>query len=259
MKKLLFCLLALFILSFLSPVLAQSASDGADGLIPEKDGIYNVSGRPDLKVRVFVHHPKAKPSPTPQPSLICNQADPDSLAVIPAAGWKLPSNWNYQLNLSSVPASVGSSNLTAFAQTAFSAWSTASGNKVTFVRGDNTSTNRKGLDGKNIVAWGRTSGSALAVTYTWYYTATNVVAEVDTIMNVKFPWSWSGNNDGCAVSNSYDAQNILTHELGHWMGLDDVYDVSYGENTMFGYGSKGEIKKDTLTTGDVVGVLAIYP
>jgi len=45
---------------------------------------------------------------------------------------------------------------------------------------------------------------------------------------------------------------------GHWFGLDDVYDTSYRDATMYGYGSKWEVKKTTLTTGDKAGTFAIY-
>ena len=60
--------------------------------------------------------------------------------------------------------------------------------------------------------------------------------------------------------NAYDAQEILTHELGHWMGLGDMYDAANYQNaTMYGYGSKAEVKKDTLSTGDISGIGVIYP
>jgi hypothetical protein len=42
------------------------------------------------------------------------------------------------------------------------------------------------------------------------------------------------------------------------MGLKDHYTADYADNTMYGYGSLGETKKDTLTTGDINGVLAKY-
>ena len=51
---------------------------------------------------------------------------------------------------------------------------------------------------------------------------------------------------------------LLTHELGHSMGLNDEYDTTYVDNTMFGYGSMTETKKDTLTTGDIIGVKSLY-
>ena len=77
-------------------------------------------------------------------------------------------------------------------------------------------------------------------------------------MNSRYKWSLS-NQDACADNKTYDAKNIMTHELGHWMGLDDMYNVgTHGDATMYGYGSLGEIKKNTLTTGDQIGVSNIY-
>lgn len=258
MKNKIISILSLGII--ISLVLSFNIVLAKDELIPEKEGVYDVPGHPNMKVRVFVYNPKEqKRSSPPAPSLICGLPDQDSSSVVDSTGWHLPSNWTYQLNLSSVPASVGSSNLATISSLAFANWQNASNGGVNFIRSSDTSVSRKGLDGKNIVAWGRTSGSALGVTYTWYYPSTGLVAETDTILNNKFPWSWSGNNGGCADSNSYDAQNILIHELGHWMGLDDEYTLNFTDNTMYGYGSKGEIKKDTLTLGDIAGISLIYP
>lgn len=239
------------------PVLAQQSNPDQD--IPERDGVYNVPNHPNLKVRVFVHGPR--PEPSSSPSLICSLSDPDSSAKVNPTGWHLPGNWTYQLNRGSVPSSVGGTNLETIANNAFTGWSNASAGKVTFTRGADTTVSQKGLDGKNIIAWGRTSGTALAVTYTWYYPSTGLVAEEDTIMNKKFPWSWTPYNSSnlCADSSSYDAQDILTHETGHWMGLDDEYSTDFVNNTMYGYGAKGEVKKDTLTSGDTSGISAIYP
>jgi hypothetical protein len=111
-----------------------------------------------------------------------------------------------------------------------------------------------------VVTWGRTSGTALGVTYTWYNPSTGEVAEVDTVLNSKFAWSWTPfSTDACVNSATYDAQNILTHEVGHWMGLNDEYTADFANNTMYGYGSKAEIKKDTLTSGDSMGLRVIYP
>lgn len=249
------------LVSALTPVFAQNPKNSDDDETPERDGTYDVPGRPGLKVRVFVHNPKLA-KPTDSLSLICNLPDPDSIATVSPAGWRLPAGvWTYLLNTSSVPASVGSANLPNISADAFGRWSTATSGKVVFSRGPNTTIDRKGLDGKNIIAWGRTSGTALGVTYIWYYPATGLAAEMDTIMNKKFSWSWTPYaTDACVNSSTYDAQDILTHELGHWIGLNDMYDgASFQHATMYGYGAKGEIKKDTLTTGDAAGVAAIYP
>lgn len=255
MKKVLASLLVLPVIASFFAGAAFAKTDSGD--IPEVDGIYNDPGHPGLKVRVFVY--RERPNQSVNSSLACSLSDPNSSATDAPTGWKLSSNWTYNLNPSSVPSSVGSANLSTFANIALSGWSTPSG--VTFARGADTGVTRQAYDGQNIIAWGRTSGSALAVTYTRYYSATGQVVDTDTIMNKKFAWSWTDQSAHplCADSGTYDAQDILTHELGHWMGLDDHYTSDYVDNTMYGYGSKGEVKKDTLTTGDVNGIKAIYP
>lgn len=242
------------------------AKQSQDEVLPETDGIYEVKGHPELKLRVFVY--KARPEPSPVlGSPVCGLDDPLSDAKDAPAGWTLPSSWTYSLNPSSVPTSVGGNNFAAIASKAFSAWTGALSGKanapIIQKSTTDTSATRAVRDGQNIIAWGRTSGSALAITYTWYNTTTKKAVEIDTIMNQKFPWAWSdpntwGSNPTCAFANAYDAQDILTHELGHTFGLTDHYTSAYTNNTMYGYGSKQETKKDTLTNGDVSGVQALY-
>lgn len=257
MKKISAILFSLFFVLIIS---ANVFAQNSNATIPEKNGDYPDPSHPGLRVRVFVHEPKpSKPSPTQSPVLVCSLPDPDSSAVVPPAGWKLPSTWTYTLNTGSVPSSVGSGNLTTIAGNAFTQWTSAVGGKVAISKtSSNTTVNRAKYDRQNIVAWGRTQGTALAVTYTWYNTS-SIAVETDTIFNQKFKWYWNAADNTCTDANSYDAQDILSHEIGHWMGLDDTYSSLYLDNTMYGYGSKGEVKKNTLTTGDAQGVQAIYP
>jgi len=158
-----------------------------------------------------------------------------------------------------VPSTI-SPNLGTIINNSFAVWENAlpTGSGVTLAYDGPTSANRAVYDRQNIIAWGRTSGSALGVTYIWYQNG--IAIELDTIMNEKFSWGWANQstNPLCAYSNVYDAQNILTHELGHWFGLNDHYTADYVNNTMYGYGSKGEVKKDTLTAGDIAGINLIY-
>jgi len=223
--------------------------------IPEIDGIYTDPDYPDIKVRVFVH--KEKPARSINSTLVCSP-DPESDAVVHPAGWKLPQTWTYSLNLSSAPASVNGASLPTIAKNGFDDWISASGKSVSFSRNADTLIDRQANDFKNIIAWGRTSGNALAVTYIRYYPDTGRVVDIDTIMNKKFAWKWANSNT-CADPGAYDAENILTHEQGHWLGLDDEYNAGlYGNATMYGYGAKGEVKKTTLTKGDKVGASQIY-
>ncbi|MEK7497903.1 MAG: matrixin family metalloprotease [Patescibacteria group bacterium] len=240
----------IFFFFLLFSIFTSSVSAALAQELPEKSGVYNVPGNPKLKLWVFAHD-RGKPAPTP-PAATCT--DNDSASVVGPTGWRLPpGSWGYRLNTASVPSSVGSANIAAVTTTAFDRWSTASTNAVTFSNIGATSTDRANLDGQNIIAWGRTQGTALGVTYTWYDRATGLAIETDTIMNKKFSWSLN-----ICSPNSYDAQDILTHELGHWMGLNDEYDSIYVDNTMYGYGSKGEVKKSTPATGDIFGIQNIY-
>ncbi len=56
-----------------------------------------------------------------------------------------------------------------------------------------------------------------------------------------------------------DIQNIGTHEIGHFMGLSDLYSAGDSEKTMYGYGSAGETKKRTLDSDDELGLSYLYP
>jgi len=229
--------------------------------IPQVNGTYDVPGHPNLKVRVFVHYPKVKETKPLQ----CSVDDPTSGPVVDLAGWYLqPGKWNYYVNTGSAPSSIGPDNFLDLAKSSFATWQNTevgTAGKVSLNYVNSTSISRKALDGKNIVTFGSAPGSALGITYIWYYQSTGlaVAVETDTIMNKKFAWSWTSySKTACPNLATYDAQNILTHELGHWVGLDDHYTSAYADNTMYGYGAKGEIKKDTLTTGDIDGVAKIY-
>lgn len=253
-KKVFVFFLSLILISFFANI--SLAKDNTQDL-PEVDGTYDVPGQPHLKLKVIVHKGKpVKPSPTPAPT--CNVSDPDSLAQDATTGWHLPSNWTYSLSMNSAPTGVRF-NLPLIAQNSFTVWSTNTGGLVNFTQGADTSITKAAFDGKNIIAWNKITPSALAVTYTWFYVTSGLVVENDTIMNKIYLWSWTPYSlNACVEPNSFDAEDILTHEIGHWMGLNDAYDISFADNTMYGYGNSGEIKKDTLTTGDIAGLKKIY-
>ena len=96
------------------------------------------------------------------------------------------------------------------------------------------------------------SGGILAQTTYWYYTTSKHVIECDMVYNTYYAWSTSG------AAGYYDVQNIGTHEFGHFLVLNDLYDSDATEQTMYGYGAKGETKKRTLASGDIYGIKYIY-
>lgn len=68
-------------------------------------------------------------------------------------------------------------------------------------------------------------------------------------------YDWSAENAG--VSGKMDFDNIAIHELGHSVGMGDLYN-SCVEETMYGYSATGETKKRDLNIGDIQGINALY-
>ena len=109
------------------------------------------------------------------------------------------------------------------------------------------------LDGENSVSWGTTPSNAIAVTYYWYTRRGKKLVEFDMVLSKALPWSAAG------AANTYDVQNITTHEAGHTLVLLDLYNYADSKLTMYGYGALGETNKRDLGLGDMLGVEKIYP
>jgi hypothetical protein len=107
-------------------------------------------------------------------------------------------------------------------------------------------------DNANIVDFGALGQGALAVNSTWY-TSSNKIVEVDLRLN-KVDYKWT-NVTGL---NMYQVRNVIAHELGHQIGLDDLGNP-HQDLTMFGQIGKGELNKVTLGRGDLRGANTIAP
>jgi hypothetical protein len=163
---------------------------------------------------------------------------------------------------------------------AFATWDNASG-PLGYLYGGQTDSTAGVQDYKNVVSWGDTSQypNAIAVTIVWYkYNRFNKeIVEVDTLMNSTLAWSYTGPNvshdlstsaapdvdrytdpTNTGVADTYDIQDIMTHEAGHWIMLGDLYSSRDSLLTMYGYGAAGELTKDTLGYGDELGVERVY-
>lgn len=93
---------------------------------------------------------------------------------------------------------------------------------------------------------------AIAVTIVWYNRFTKSLLEWDQVYDdVSYGWSAAGE------AGKMDFDNIATHELGHAIGLADLYNACT-EETMYGYATEGETKKRTLNAGDIAGTNALY-
>lgn len=144
----------------------------------------------------------------------------------------------------------------------------ASGGLI-FVDGGTTSAAPGQQDGRNVIGWGWLPLGAIAQTTVYYYPTSGRIVEADMTLNSRYSWAYTPPTT-CAVSSiycnpgpagpagAYDLRNIVTHEAGHMMMLDDLYGWTNRGLTMYGYGRPNQRSKDSLGTGDKLGVRAIY-
>lgn len=103
-------------------------------------------------------------------------------------------------------------------------------------------------DNENAVYWEEDNWefdpNVLAVTLTVYYTDTGQMLDGDIIFNGdKYQWTTTGE------PGRHDIENTMTHELGHFMGLN--HNGANAEATMYPAASAGETKKRDLHPSDI--------
>ncbi len=111
-------------------------------------------------------------------------------------------------------------------------------------------------DGLNEVYFDALDQGTIGVTIVWGIFGgspkSRQLVEWDQVYNTFYDWSDAG------ASNAMDFDNIATHELGHSVGMGDLYSSSCSEETMYGYSTEGDIQGRTLNAGDIAGVNALY-
>jgi len=120
-------------------------------------------------------------------------------------------------------------------------------------------------DEHNELAFGNYSDpDVIAVCIVWGYfrgpPGQREIIEFDILFDIDFTWGDAGETNETELGDTsvMDLQNIATHELGHGLGLGDLYDSSASEETMYGYSGYGETKKRTLYIGDIAGIQELY-
>jgi hypothetical protein len=97
---------------------------------------------------------------------------------------------------------------------------------------------------------------AIAVTYVWGIfsgpTVKRQLVEWDQVYNTDYAWSATGE------AGKMDFENIATHELGHAVGMADLYTSGCAEETMYGYADYAQTNKQDLNGGDILGINLLY-
>lgn len=142
----------------------------------------------------------------------------------------------------------------------FQAWSRPENVKVDFLPMGCTTQRKNENDGINAIILVKDhwdfDHSAIAITRNFYVSGagphSGLILDSDILLNaVDHSFSVTGE------SGKHDVQNIVTHEVGHFIGLGHETG-SATEPTMVAVASPGETKKRTLETSDLAGMTAGY-
>ncbi len=219
---------------------------------------------PELKEITFIHYAQSdfpvKPDRPPGQDKK-DKEPPDAVNDhYELLGLYLPGDFSIQVNLAQAPEGALDE-----IQLAFETWdgevTTELFNDVVVIT---TTESGLALDGWNTVSWVRIAPpKIIAMVRIWYYDlegAPDPIIEFDIVLNSFLKWGidQDGEGDQYVLEKAFDVCNIMTHEVGHPVGLADLYEEEYRELTMYGYGEKGETLKISLEVGDIAGIQAIY-
>jgi hypothetical protein len=139
---------------------------------------------------------------------------------------------------------------------AFQSWSDVSGSNINLVRGADTASGSTGGSGHTIT-FDETNSSGffpsgsgiVAITPITYMLADGRITDADILFNGN-QFSFSTDQ----TPGTFDVQDILTHEVGHFIGLDHSPVVS---GTMWPYVSQTQWLHRSLSPDDAAGAVAV--
>ncbi|MCC7494339.1 MAG: hypothetical protein IT204_18420, partial [Fimbriimonadaceae bacterium] len=175
-------------------------------------------------------------------------------AVPPTSGLR------FEYHAASQPAGLGGRGFHA-AKRALAAWDKAAGRRYLKVSYFSRGTRGPARDGHNTISWRVFTGPETdALAAAWIWDDGSRIVEVDLALNLRRAFAINATiSPGEArrgSSSGYDLQALLTHELGHGLGLADLTAPGTEGATMYGELAPGELAAQTLSQGDQRGLRA---
>lgn len=152
----------------------------------------------------------------------------------------------------------GSANGSEFyaVQSSFQTWQDIQSANIRFDYKGVSPARSVGYDGVNLITFADDStplgSSTIAATFTFFTNQSGNLFfdEADIAFNTSLAFSTSGEE------GRYDIQSVLTHEIGHFLGLDHSALLS---SVMVPFGVPAQLDQRTLSYDDIAGVTEIYP
>ena len=147
-------------------------------------------------------------------------------------------------------------------RSAFQTWEDVATASIAFAYDGETSVAIVSKDGTNTIFWVTEQSAwtygddASAHTTTFVNGSTGRIEQVDIALNATPLFlagrAWTATGE----AGKLDLQSVVTHEVGHVVGLDHVDNP---DATMYPYSSLGDIGRRTLHQDDIDGVSFLYP
>ena len=138
-------------------------------------------------------------------------------------------------------------------QNAFSEWELTD-TEIDFTYAGSCSVTYHSKNGKNELFWGyslETFQAAVNHYWDWF----GEFEEIDIEFNQKYPIEWTIGAD----QGFFDVRSVATHEIGHFLGLQDCYRIENDHVTMYYNTGDNTIEPRELKSGDILGAKFIYP
>ena len=175
------------------------------------------------------------------------------------ACWSSLQSWEnytvyYDIDTNPIPGNITLADWVASIEAAVQTWNNVSPSQFSFVRQvSNSNTVRYEVPNNPI----KLAGSAPPI-------ASGFITVGYTKINPNFLWDVNntpapGNPDNNGSAITYNLQNVVTHELGHWLYLNDINDSNCTTVTMDYSVGHGELIKIDLDVADEDAVNWQYP
>ena len=237
--------LGIVVISIVSASMLIPVNDNAkeNSQAPEQSPVINENW--DLERIDFIHYAKPNPSHQGGPSNTCYKLLGVKWTTLPV---------NYIINPAN-PQGLSEAFLTSAISQSAETWDAVTSKELFNNVYTINYTAQYGVQNfQNAIVFGDYPDSGvIGVTTIWYTRVGKRLVEFDMLLNTDFAWG-----DATINASKMDLQNIAVHELGHGVGLGDIYSLSCSTVTMFGYSTEGETSKRSLEQPDIKGLQVIY-